>query len=85
MGGSKGKPLPKKISDIGKVHPSRTMFLRQDVGSAEDPNTGIEYQLTTGMGSGCPIVQSGKTGKWFTISWTDIIGMAVVAGINDKD
>ena len=43
---------------------------------------GVKYELTINMGNNTPIVSSSKTGKYFTLSWQDIINLAIDAGIN---
>lgn len=41
-----------------------------------------EYELTTNAGTRALIVRNIKTGKWFVLAWSDIVEMAVEAGIN---
>lgn len=65
----------------GKIHPKKTMFLRIEVGKATGINN-LAYDLTLNAHNNTPIVESQKSGKWFTLSWTDIINLAVKAGIN---
>lgn len=67
----------KKI--VGKVHPAKTMFLRVNAGTAK--SDGVTYELTTSL-AGSPIVNSSKTGKYFTLSWEDICNLAIEAGID---
>lgn len=66
---------------IGKIHPPESMFLRKNVGTAK-ADDGTVYELTTTFSDGSPIVNSDKTGKYFTLSWTDIINLAVDAGLD---
>jgi hypothetical protein len=74
----------KKVTEkkIGEIHPPKTLFFRQSVGDAKDKETGLGYEMTVNMGQYTPIVKSEQTGKWFTLSWTDIINLAVEAGID---
>ena len=64
---------------VGTVHPSRTMFLRTHIGEAE--NGKLKYELATGT-NGQPIVHSLQSDKWFTLTWKDVLGLAVKAGID---
>lgn len=72
------------VEQLGKIHPSKTLFLRETVGEATDNKTGVKYEMTNGVGGGGPIVRSSKTGKWFTLSWSEIINLAKKAGIDGK-
>jgi hypothetical protein len=66
----------------GTIHPKKTMFLRQDCGKAKGDK--VEYELTAAM-TGEPIVRSSLTGKFFTLSWENIIDLAIEAGIDKED
>ncbi len=65
---------------IGQLHPPTTLFFRIDVGTAKDPN-GSVFEITAHTADKTPIVRSEKTGRWFTLSWEDIINLALEAGI----
>lgn len=69
---------------IGTIHPKTKLFMRESVGNAQDDEKGITYELNTNFGNGIPIVRSSKTGKHFTLSWEDIIDLAVKAGIDEE-
>ena len=64
---------------IGKVYPAKSMFFRNHVGTADDGER--KFELATSM-NGTPILQSAKTGKWFLLSWQEIIDLAEKAGID---
>lgn len=64
---------------IGKVYPAKSMFFRNHVGTADDGER--KFEMATSM-NGTPILQSAKTGKWFLLSWQDIIDLAGKAGID---
>lgn len=68
------------MKKYGTIHPKKSLFLRIETGSAEA--NGIKYELTINMGNNAPIVSSSKTGKYFTLSWSDIINLAIDRGIN---
>ncbi len=68
----------------GKMYPEKTLFLRQSVGTAEDPDTGIEYELSL-LNMMTPCIRSKKTGKWFEFSWEALIDAAKEAGIDKED
>jgi len=40
------------------------------------------YELAIQRGDKAPIVRSNTTGKWFTLTWAEIINLAVDAGID---
>lgn len=65
----------------GKIHDKRTMFLRIAAGDATADN-GTKYELSVSASNNAPIVKSDKTGRWFTLSWQDILELAVEAGID---
>lgn len=69
---------------FGRLLPPKTYILRTQVGEAKDPESGISYEITHNTMSGEPIVQSSKTGKWFVLSWSEILNMARECGI-DKE
>ena len=68
------------MKKYGTIHPKKTLLLRMETGTAEAG--GVKYELTINMGNNTPIVSSSKTGKYFTLSWQDIINLAIDAGIN---
>lgn len=51
-----------------------TLFFRMDCGDATEPD-GKKWELSTNMGSGCPIVRS-PDGRWVTLTWDAIITAA---------
>jgi hypothetical protein len=71
------KPAPA----VGKIHKAETLFFRVEVGEATGDH-GRHYELTISAGSSAPIVHSKTTGKWFTLSWQDIIALAIQEGID---
>ena len=68
------------MKKYGTLHPKKTLFLSMETGVAEA--NGVKYELTINMGNNTPIVSSSKTGKYFTLSWQDIINLAIDRGIN---
>ncbi len=68
----------------GKIHESKSLFLKESVGTATDPETNIKYEMTTICATREPLVCSKKTGKYFVLAWADILHLAIEAGI-DKD
>lgn len=75
---------PKHRADpdtIGKIHPRGTIFLRRSYGKASDPRTDRDYDLDGSTG-GLPMITSGRTGKIWSISWDELIDLAVAAGID---
>ncbi len=71
------------MTKIGTIYEENAMFLRTEVGEAKDKETGITYELTTHAGNGSPIISSDKTRKKYSLSWQEIINLAIENGIND--
>lgn len=69
----------------GTIYPKETIFFREAAGTCVSTDDVVEYELTTAIGAGSPIVRSSKTGKWFTLCWDEIVKMAVDAGIDIPD
>jgi len=61
----------------GKLYNKQTMFLRMSGGK--------EYEMTSNVGDGSPIIMSKTTGKYWVIGWKELLMMAVEAGIDDED
>lgn len=72
-----------KLSEFGTVQPPKTMYLRQFVGTAEDAD-GSVFELSADVGQKTPIVMSKQTGNYFTLSWQDLINLAVERGIEKE-
>lgn len=70
--------MPKKTA--GTIHNTKYMALRMHVGTAE--SDGVAYEMSVDAGLRTPIVRSKQTGKWFTLSWNEIVNMAVAAGVD---
>lgn len=68
----------------GKILPKDTMLMRLHTGTATQ-GPAQSYDMSVNVGNNCPIVESKQTGKWFTLSWADIISMAQKAGIDTPD
>jgi hypothetical protein len=64
----------------GKLYPKETMFFRQHVGEAKSDN--LAYEMSFNVSGNAPIVHSKQTGQWWTISWQELLELAVVAGID---
>jgi hypothetical protein len=70
------------MKTLGTIHSKDTLMLRVYCGTAKSADEG--YDLTTST-SGNPIVQSKSTGKFFSLGWQEIIGLAIEAGINNPE
>jgi hypothetical protein len=73
------EPFDFDASTAGELHDNGALFLRMSCGTAKGDDSG-ELELSTTM-SGSPIVRSEKTGHWFTLSWQDIVRLAVARGV----
>ena len=67
----------------GKIMPAKTMILRVAAGEAEAAD-GTKYECSTNVNR-TPLIRSGKTKKWFALSWEDIIELAIQAGIDKAE
>lgn len=65
---------------IGQVLSKDDLFLSIDVGSAKDHESGEEYSLSTSM-IHQPMVTSKRTRKTWTITWSELVSLAIAAGI----
>jgi hypothetical protein len=75
-------PLSKPAPKYGKVLGKKALFMRTYVGDATDPDDDNKsYEMSTDM-SCQPMITSKMTGKTFTLSWHDLIQMAVKARID---
>lgn len=70
------------MKKLGTVHPERAMFLR--VHGVDAKNGKLEYECSAGAVGMGPIVLSKQTGLSFTLSWEEIIKLAIAAGIDRK-
>jgi hypothetical protein len=64
----------------GKIHPPRTALIRVHVGDATD-ECGNKFQMSTLPAQGTPCIYSERTGKYYTLSWQDILDLAIESGI----
>ncbi len=71
-------------SEFGDLKPAKTLVFRQDCGTARGEDE-IVYELSINMVCKTPIVRSQKTGRWFFLSWKDIVRLAVKAGVNEEE
>jgi hypothetical protein len=77
--------VDEKTYEVGSVWPPQKTIQRQVVfESTTDDHTGDGYEcsVTPGM---CPAVRSNTTGKWFILSWSDIIVLARASGIEVEE
>ena len=68
---------------IGRIYPASSLFLREAGGTAQSDD-GIKYELSINP-RGEPLIRSEQTGKWFLLSWQEVLDLAIQAGINDPD
>jgi hypothetical protein len=70
-----------KPGSVGIVSGKDTLYLRMEAGTAT--GDGAKYELSVNMGGLNPIIHSSKTGKWWTITWPDLMKLAQAAGIDE--
>ena len=66
----------------GEVHGKGSLFMRVYVGEAD--NGKEKYVMSTNIHDNSPIIESKQSGKYFTLPWSDIVNIAVDAGIDTE-
>lgn len=64
----------------GKVLPESSMFMRELIGNAE--HEGKKYDAYRIWGSSTPLIFSHETKQYFKLEWSEIIQLAIDAGID---
>ena len=78
------------LEDLGTLYPAprdgerSPMFLRHAVGEIRDAD-GHAWEVSTNVAGMHPIVHSKQTDRYFTLSWEDIIQLALARGIDGED
>ena len=67
----------------GTIHKPMSMFLRVYVGTASAKGK-VVYEFSNSVNNSAPLIESTKTGKWWSISWNELIELAQEAGIDQK-
>lgn len=67
----------------GKLYPKDTLFMSIEAGAASSDER--SYALLHCMISGAPIIESKQTGIWWSIKWTELLSLAVAAGIDGEE
>lgn len=67
---------------MSKLYPSNSMILRFEVGEARGANGSYELFTLTNQE---PLIRSTKTGRYFHLSWSDILQMAEAAGVDKEE
>lgn len=71
--------------ELGVIAPFDALFPhRLMVGGVQDIRNGQTYEFVLVNGA-IPGVQSMKTGKYFLLPYTEILGLALDAGIDEED
>lgn len=78
----KKKPTPPTPiqSKAGSLHPATTLWFRIEAGTAKG-NDGTEFELSTNVGGGNPIIRNLTNGRSWTITWKQLLDLAVSDGI----
>lgn len=74
----RGTPPATDISKLGEIIPAGTLFISQHIGRAE--GAGATFEMLTAIG-GSPMVKCEETGKTFSLSWQDVLTLAVARGV----
>lgn len=84
-----GEPIPHQDQTmikgrLGKVVGPRELIIRFCVGTARSESSNEEFELAHSTDIS-PLVECKRTQKTYTLPWSDIIDMAVQAGITKED
>lgn len=66
----------------GRIKPKGSFYLRVHVGKGDQGDKHYEMSFINGN---IPAIESKQTGKFFVLSWNDILDMAVQGGIDNED
>ncbi|MFN3985706.1 MAG: hypothetical protein ACK4KV_09450 [Rhodocyclaceae bacterium] len=66
---------------FGTLYPPETLLLHFNVGTAEPNDGSAAYELSNSTG-GSPLIRSTATGRWWGISWQQLLTLARDAGID---
>jgi len=75
---------PLSVDTIGEIHEKDSLFMRVDMGSATatmESGEVFNLELSTGL-NGSPLIRCAETGKWFSITWREILDLAYHRGIH---
>lgn len=70
-------------NSLGQLFSKKSMFLRTNCGTAKATD-GTVYELTQSV-NGSPLVMNKTTGKYWSISWQELIDLAKAAGIDTTE
>lgn len=70
---------------IGTIREKGAMFLRVSVGTAADEDNNAKYEMSTLAGTSIPCVRSVATGRYFLLTWPEILNLAIDAGIDKEE
>ena len=68
---------------IGNLHPPGTLFFRISAGEAGPTEDGTTYELSTNVGGGHPIIGNNKTGRYWSITWQQLLQLARENGLDE--
>jgi hypothetical protein len=84
------KPAPGKLSPgqwkkpvepVGTLHGPASLFMLAACGTATGEDGEAFELLCQGWGPGAPLIRCARTGQSFTLTWSELVGMAIAAGI----
>lgn len=64
----------------GKIYPNGTQLMSVEAGFRVNEERG--YRLITSGVTGAVMIESEKTGMWWSISWKELLDLAIAAGID---
>lgn len=64
----------------GKLYPNGTKLIAVEAGFRVNEERG--YRLITSGVTGAVMIESEKTGMWWSISWNELLDLAIAAGID---
>lgn len=67
---------------LGTIHDNKALFMSIHVGTASNDDS--TFEICTSMNQS-PLIRCVETGKWFSLSWQEILELAEEAGITKED
>lgn len=66
---------------IGKVHSARAVFIARVSGDATHPEHGNFELQTNEVRGGAPLIHHVATGQTWSINWSELLDLAIDAGV----
>jgi hypothetical protein len=75
--------MPKLLDPIGTIYPEQTAILRHVWIDGLKDEAGHQFEVSTHISTGAPIIRSKQTGLYFVLRWTELLKLAKSSGIEE--